>query len=164
LLVMVVASPWMYGAVHPGFELLLDVGLLLLLLLWAARMLIERRLTLVRCPVTLLLGALLLLGLWQITPLPHGVLSFLSPEPTALYDTLLPTTQEKLPGDSAQADLGNAPGSTLSLYPAATKHECYRLLAVLLLFVVVRNNLNSAASLWRLAVVLVCDGRARCVF
>ena len=36
-------------AVHAGFELLLDVGLLLLVLLWAARMLVERRLTVARC-------------------------------------------------------------------------------------------------------------------
>ena len=39
LLVMLVAGPWMYGAVHPGFEFVLDVGLLLLLVLWATRML-----------------------------------------------------------------------------------------------------------------------------
>src|SRR5262249_60075605 len=102
--------------------------------------------------------------LCQITPLPQGVLSFLSPETTALYETLLPATQEKLPGDYAPADLGTAAGSTISLYPAATRHECYRLLAVLLLFVVVRNNLGSAASLWRLAGGLVCNGVALCLF
>src|SRR5882672_4319942 len=86
LALMVVAAPWMYGAVHPGFELLLDAGLLLLLLLWAARMLVERQLTLARCPVTLLLGALLLLALWQITPLPRAILGLISPETAALYE------------------------------------------------------------------------------
>src|SRR5207249_8221782 len=68
------AAPWLYGAVHAGFELLLDLGLAVLTLLWAVRMLVQREVVLARCPVTFLLALLLLLGLWQITPLPAGPL------------------------------------------------------------------------------------------
>ena len=38
---MVCAAPWVYGAVHPGFEFLLFAGVGLILALWAARMLVE---------------------------------------------------------------------------------------------------------------------------
>ena len=78
LCAMVVGAPWLYGAVHAGFEWLLDAGVAVLLLLWAVRIVAARQLVLVRCPVTLLMALLLLLGLGQITPLPEPLWS--SPE------------------------------------------------------------------------------------
>src|SRR6202035_3042684 len=53
---------------------------------------------------------------------------------------------------------------TLSLTPEATRDYCFRLLAVLLLFAVVRTHLAGAAVLQRLAVVLVANGFALCLF
>jgi hypothetical protein len=43
VLFMVCVSPWAYGAVHPGFEFLLDAGVGLLVILWGVRMLLEGR-------------------------------------------------------------------------------------------------------------------------
>jgi O-antigen ligase len=163
LLIMVSAGPWLYGAVHPGFELLLDLGLLLLLGLWALRMLLERRVTLVRCPVTLLLGVLLLLGLWQLTPLPAELLRTIAPATAHLYEGLLPERQESPPPAGPLPPIPAA-GATLSLYPEGTRGECYRLLAVLLLFAVVGNNLGTPQVLQRLAVVTVVNGTALCMF
>src|SRR5439155_5328682 len=155
LCAMVVGAPWLYGAVHAGFEWLLDAGVAVLLLLWAVRIVAARQLVLVRCPVTFLIALLLLLGLGQITPLPEPLLRFLSPQTAELYGQLLPATQERLADDSAGQDPSAATGTTISLDPSATRQQCYRLLAVLLLFAVVRNNLGSTRVLRRLAVVLV---------
>jgi O-antigen ligase/tetratricopeptide (TPR) repeat protein len=163
LLLMAVSAPWMYGAVHPGFELVLDVGLALLLLLWALRMVWQWQIVLVRCPVTVLLAVLLLLGLWQITPLPDAVLRTVAPSTADLYDRLLPTKVETLP-DAVGPTETMPPEHTLSVAPKATRAYCFRLLAVLLVFLVVRNNLATTAVLMRLSAVLVANGFALCLF
>jgi O-antigen ligase/tetratricopeptide (TPR) repeat protein len=162
LWVMVVAAPWLYGAVHPGFELLLDVGLAVLLGLWALRMILECRVVLAPCAVTLALALLLLAGLWQLTPLPRFGLELASPATAELYDRLLPAEHEQVAGSAAAG--AKPPGSTLSLCPSATRTECFRLLAVLLVFVCVRNTIATPATFRRLAVVLVINGCALCLF
>jgi O-antigen ligase len=167
LLLLVCASPWAYGAVHPGFEFLLDAGLCLLLFLWGLCMLLEGRLSWKKCPVTLCLAGLFLYGLWQVTPLPRSVLERLSPSTAALYDRLLPDQPEVLPSTEPAAQArapAESPGSTLSLYPTATRRRLARLLAVFLVFVLVRNNLASAASLWRLSLAAVSNGVLLAVF
>jgi O-antigen ligase/tetratricopeptide (TPR) repeat protein len=163
LWLMLVAAPWMYGAVHPGFELLLDVGLLILLALWAARMLWERQVVLARCPAMVLLAVFLLLALWQITPLPAQVLESVSPATADLYDRLMPKTAETFPPGTLAAEAPPAE-RTISLDAEATRHQCYHWLAILLVFAVVRNNLASPAVLTRLAVVMVVNGFALALF
>src|SRR5262249_4696916 len=49
-------------------------------------------------------------------------------------------------------------GSSISLYPAATRRELIRLLAVFLAYALARNNCCSAAALRRLNVALVVNG------
>jgi hypothetical protein len=160
LATVVVAAPWMYGAVHPGFEFVLDGGVALLLVLWAVRMLWERQLTIARCPVTVLLALLVLLGLFQITPLSPSILRTVSPTTALLYERLLPSSPETLPA----AAPSKAEGLTISLAPDATRNRCFRLLAVLLVFAMVRNNLGNISALTRLAFVLVINGFALCLF
>jgi O-antigen ligase/tetratricopeptide (TPR) repeat protein len=158
LLVLVCLSPWVYGAVHPAFEFLLDAGIAVLLALWGARMLLEGRLIWKKSPVALCLAGLFLLGVWQRTPLPPPVLASLSPGAARCYECLLPAQPEMLPDDSDRSSTGPRPRSTLSLYPGATQREAARLLAVFLVFAVVYNNLTSTGSLIRLSVVVVING------
>ena len=105
-----------------------------------------------------------LLGIWQLQPLPRPVLNFLSPGAVRLYDELLPTEPELLPGGESYQRPPLAAGNRLSLYPGATRKELIRLLAVFLLFVLVRNNVASPGSLHRLFVVLVLNGFALALF
>jgi O-antigen ligase/tetratricopeptide (TPR) repeat protein len=158
LLLMITASPWVYGAVHPAFEFLLNVGLALLLALWGVRMVLEGEFTWQKCPVALCLAGLFLLGIWQTTSLPRSVLDWLSPATAQLYDQLLPSSPEILPMGMDDST-GPAPaGSTISLYPGATRKQTLRLLAIFLVFAVVRNNLVSVSVLRRLAVACVING------
>jgi tetratricopeptide (TPR) repeat protein len=163
LLCLVVVSPWLFGAVEP-FEFVLDAGLAVLLFLWAARVLLEWRLDWPRCPLALCAAALLLLDLGQVLPLPRPVLARLSPDTARLYDQLLPREPEILPGGAVRAAPPTLVGSTISLYPAATYRELTRLLAWLLLFLVVRQNLATAASLRRLSVAAVVNAALLALF
>src|SRR5262245_30361056 len=90
LLVMICASPWLFGAIDPSFEFLLDAGVALLMLLWAIRIFADGKLTWSKCPVAIGIAILFLLGLWQITPLPRGLLQFLSPATIRWYEQLIP--------------------------------------------------------------------------
>ena len=56
LLLLVALAPWAFGAVHPLSEFVLLSGLSVLLVLWAARMAVEGRLSWRRCPVAVCLN------------------------------------------------------------------------------------------------------------
>src|SRR5579885_2226671 len=140
LLALVCLTPWAYGSVHPSFEFHLYTGIAVLLALWAARMLVEGQITWKKSAVAICLAGLFLFGVWQRTPLPRPVLSWLSPGTARLYDKLLPERPEVLPNDVVASDATTLPGSTISLYPGATRREAARLLAVFLVFVIVYNN------------------------
>ncbi len=161
LLLMIMASPWVYGAVHPGFELLLDVGIGLLLALWGGRMLLEGQFTWQKCPVAIFLAGLFLLGTWQTTSLSRPVLEWMSPATARLYQQLLPIDSEVLPDGTK---VTSPAGHTVSVNPGATRKQTLRLLAVFLVFAVVRNNLVSALALRRLCVVCLINGLFLAVF
>lgn len=158
VLLMVCLSPWFFGSVHPISEFVLYASLGLILALWAARILIEWRLPWPRCPVAFCLVALFLLGVWQLTPHSDSLLAKLSPSTSSLYQELLPTAHEILPDGTPSERVSPSPGTTLSLYPQGTRTALVRLLAVLLLFLAVRQNCASAASLRRLALAGLFNG------
>jgi len=158
LLALVFLTPWAYGTVHPSFEFLLDLGIALLLALWAARMLLEGQITWKKSSVAVCLAGLFLLGVWQNTPLPRSVLSWLSPATAHCYAQFLPTPPHTSPDEVVGSDQDSHSRSTLSLYPGSTKRETARLLAVFLLFAVVYNNLTSKESLIRLSWVALING------
>jgi tetratricopeptide (TPR) repeat protein len=164
VLVLVCLSPWAFGSAGAEYESALYGGLALLLGLWAARILLERALSWTMCPVALVLAALLLGGFWQLVPLPHPLLSWLAPGTAQVYERLLPSQAEMLPfGETREAPVFAA-GSTLSLYPGRTAQELMRLLAVFLLFVLVRNHIASPASFRRLAIVALVNGALLSLF
>ncbi|MHB1426251.1 MAG: O-antigen ligase family protein [Gemmataceae bacterium] len=159
LLALICLSPWCFGAVHPSFELLLYAGIATLLMLWAVRILLNGEFSWRKCPIALCLAAIFIVAVAQLVPWPKGWLSWLSPRTAELYALLLPSQNEILPSPNGGEMVGsNAVGSTLSLAPGATQREAIRLLAIFLLFVVVRNNLTSTAQLRRLSIVALTNG------
>jgi hypothetical protein len=144
--------------------LALYAGVGLLLALWGLRMLLEGRLSWKKCPVALCLAGLFLLGIWQLTPLPARLLGWLSPATVRTCDQFLPSQPEALPQGQTRDAAALPAGSTLSLYPGATRRESLRLLAVFLLFAAVRNNTASAAALRRLSIAALANGALLSLF
>lgn len=164
VLTMAAGFPWCYAGAMPGSELILSGALALLLVLWALRMIASWRVAWEACPLALCLAGLFLLGVVQLIPLSPSSLRMLSPSAAELYDALLPTAREVLPFGQTIEPTTSPPGSTLSLYPGATRQELLRLLWVLVLYVVVRSNLNSTAHFRRLAWTSVVSGLLVSVF
>lgn len=160
MLLLVAASPWAFGAIDSYFESLLYFGLATVLGLWCLRWLIDWRLEWRWDPIPLVLAGLMLVCLMQAVPLPRGMLERLSPTAARIYSELLPSQPEQLPPGGVPVTNPQPAGSTLSLYPAGTRYLMLQLLAVLLTYSVVRNNLTGLASLRRLAWVSVINGVA----
>lgn len=149
---MVVGSPWAFACADPPFELFLHVGVGVLGVLWAVRTLFLGKLQWQFSGVSLCLIAVFAIGIYQLVPLPAGVLRTLSPAMADLVSRLLPETPEELPYD-LKVDGNLAPANrTISVYPAATRYALFRLLAVLVLFESVRNVCANRASLKRLSI------------
>ncbi len=127
-------------------------------------MLLERRLTWKKCPVALCLAGLFLLGIVQLAPLPPTVLGWLSPSRGRMREEFVPAHAETLPEDASKGVLPEPAGATISLYPGGTRRELIRLLAVLVLFAVVRNNIASVAALRRLSIAALVNGTLLALF
>ena len=164
VLALVCLSPWPFASVEPEHVFLLDVGVATLMVLWGAAMLLEGKLAWRRSPVLGCLAALVVLGLWQIMLLPEGLLGGISPATARLYHKILPAEPEVLPFGEPRDDPSPTAGSTLSVYPEATRSELARLVAVLLLFAVVRQRVASVASLRRLSLLALANGTLLAVF
>ncbi len=165
LLGMVSLSPWALGSVDPSAQSWLLAGVALLLILWSLRMLVEWRVSWKTCPVGICISATVLLMAMQLVPLPSSLLGSISPGTSRIYSQLLPLDAEVLQQGDARESLTLVDvGSTISLYPAATRQRLIRLLALLVLFLIVRNNLSSLATLRRLSFALLINGSALALF
>jgi O-antigen ligase/tetratricopeptide (TPR) repeat protein len=172
LLLMVCLSPWALGGEGAEYELWLYIGLAGLLFLWAARIVARWRISWRNCPVALALAVVFMAGAVQLAPLSKLALVRLSPGTARMYDRLLPQ-QEEVPPTAESTDLesdlapplSSAPiGATISLYPNATRKALVRILAVFLLFVVVRNEIASPAALRRLSIAVLVNGALLSLF
>ncbi len=164
VLVLVCSSPWAFGAVHPVFEFVLYAGVGVLLLLWGAALVLDGQLSWKKCPVALGLGALFILGVCQLLPLPAWLLETVAPATASTCRELLPARPEAVtPGEPAPAAALPA-GAALSLYPGATRQAVLRLLAVFCLFAVVRNTVASPGALRRFSLFALVNGLALALF
>jgi O-antigen ligase len=164
VLVLACLAPWPFGAVHPVFESALYAGVAVLAALWAARVLLEWRVGWGKCPALLCLAGLFLLGIGQLVPLPASALAALSPGTVQTCSEFLPTQGETLPDGEPKDVVPRPAGSVVSLAPAVTRRELVQLLAVLVLFAVVRYNLESVTALRRLCVAAAANGTLLAVF
>jgi hypothetical protein len=147
---------WLLGKSPSSVELVQFAVLALLLVLWASRILLNGEFTWKKCPVGLCLA--LILSVVMIIPLPRPILEWLSPPTARFYDQFLPHEPEVLIDRQPRAQAWPPPGSTLSVYPAATRDAAIHFLALFVLFAIVRNNLASVEHLRRLSVLALVNG------
>ncbi len=158
--ITVAFSPWGFGGAEPFYEALTFGGITVSVVLWVISFLLRWQFTWRKCVVSLCLAALCSIGFYQIIPLP-AALSGLSAAGSLRRQTL-PETAEILP---RQTQPLLAPAPAISLYPQQTRVEIANWLAVLAVFVMVRNlPLNPATLLRWLFIGLVINGVCLAVF
>jgi O-antigen ligase/tetratricopeptide (TPR) repeat protein len=161
---IVLVTPWLFGGYLPLNVFATNCALALLLVLWTLKQCIRWRLTLHRCGVSIALMALFVTSALALIAVPPSVMNTVSPKTGSLYAQLLPATREVPDSGPVVEALPYAPGTTLSLYPSTTQSRLLDLLAVLVLFVVVRHSLASPERFRRLAYLLVINGGLLAVF
>ncbi len=160
VLVMVAVSPWLFGGVEPIQEWWLFTGLVLALILWGLRILLEGAVVWRPCRVALCTAAIIYVGFCQILPLPTKILGVVSPGTQRTLEFLLPEQPEALlpeKGDFAAKEMGAHP---LTFYQSSTAQTICRLLAALALFALVRNNIPARQGLLHLSLVAFVNGVA----
>lgn len=164
-LLMVTASPWAYGSVGVDAQFLLLLAVSSLVVLWLLRQWLSSEFAWKNCPVAICVAATILLGLFQITPLPRPMLSAVAPGTAKLLEELLPAEAEKLATDDMNTNIAwETAGQMISLYPGETRNALVPWLALLLLFLVVRNHPLNRGATERLCIALAINGTALALF
>ena len=103
-----------------GRDVGLNVGLGLVLALWAARLVVTRRLIFRADAALVALGGLALLSALQLIPIPAGALGLLSPNTLEVNTRLRPDVRERLPGEDGP-DVPRPGAFPASLSPPDTR-------------------------------------------
>jgi O-antigen ligase/tetratricopeptide (TPR) repeat protein len=162
LVLLVCLAPWAFGSVEAWAELGLYAGIALVTILnFGSPSGSSGRGRLVRLP-SLALGGLVLLALFQATPIRRGVLAWVAPSSAALEANLLPKQRERVTGDAGQVVA--LPAATLSLEPDSTLQTAARLAAAWLLFHAVLGLKCAPGVSLRLARVVVFNAALLALF
>ena len=162
LLILVTVSPWLFASVDPPAEFALCSGVALLAALWAAHAALAGRITVRLDCVAIALGGFAAWSAFQLLPLPAAFVGVISPQRVDWHRTLLPDTEELLPGESNPVT--RSAFLTLTIDPSATWTFLCRSAALLVVYLAARNWLATRHSFARLAWVLVGNGVALSAF
>jgi O-antigen ligase len=163
MLTLVFLSPWPFGAIDPPWAFWLYLGIGALLVLWAMRVLNRGSWNWAHCPIALCLAGFILLASWQLIPLPNWLLKTVSPATAQLYGRLLPSEPEQLVV-GVNTEPSASTGATISVYSHATRRAWFHLLAILVVYVVVRNNLAGPGYARRFSICGLVCGAALALF
>lgn len=161
---MACLSPWAFGSVMARFEFCLSVGVALLAVLGMIGNWNTRRSGDFFCLPSAMLGALVLLAIFQALPLPDAVLRTVAPHTADLRSRLLPRSgvPERVLGD---------PGPTVSLPPPrigqdsdATLHFATQLVSTWIVFQSVLGLGGGLASFRRFAIAITANATLLALF
>jgi O-antigen ligase/tetratricopeptide (TPR) repeat protein len=162
LLLLICLAPWAFGSVEAWAELGLYAGIALVTILnFGSPSGSSGRGRWVCLPSLALLG-LVLLALFQATPIWRGGFSSFAPLSAALRANLLPKQPEQVMGDSGPAVA--LPAATLSLEPDSTLQTAARLAAAWLLFQAVLGLQSAPGVSVRFARVVVFNAALLALF
>ncbi len=154
VLAFVCGWPWFMRSSGTTLNLILSAGLAALLGLWGARLFLQGRMVWQKCPVTVCLGLLFLAGIWQLIVLPAPLFNAVAPATASLYEQMLPTQPEVVPSETPPS---NTSCATISLDRYATRTRTMEVLAVFMLFAIVRNNIAPLQGLRRLGLCALAN-------
>ena len=162
VLVMAGVAPWAFGSIDAWAEFGLYLGSAAIAILLAIADGRKSRAHRLLCLPSLGLAGLMLLALFQATPLPPGLLRWISPASSSLRSEVLPIAPERVRGDLGP--VVSLPLPRLSQNPGESLMMAARLAGGWLLFQGVLGLPGCLAGLRRLAVVLACNATLLSLF
>lgn len=151
LLAIVVITPWPFGTSNASGQLILALGILILMMLWAVYTVMTRQFTYRSDAISVCLLGLILFTALQLVPLPESVVRVLSPKAAEWHRSLLPETPELLPGEAPESVAHRSRWMKLSVAPSATEDLLVQFLALYLVYASARNFAGDGRSLQQLS-------------
>lgn len=164
LLLLIVTSPWFFGAVEPVHRSFVLIGIAAAVCMAGLLWLTGSQPAPKACSFTVLIFLLITCNALQLVPLPSSIQQTISPELIRLRQELLPNEREVFEGRSSPLNPEPAAWQPLTLYPSATRFHLIELLALLAVFVATRNIVASPRALRRLAWACMFVGASLSVF
>ena len=161
LLTLIALAPWAYGSVPPEWELVLSLGVLALVCLWAAHAILTQHLAYQGDLISTCLLGLVVITATQLVPLPESIVRVVSPAAADWHMTLAPEVTELLPGETEADAPKRSRWVRLSVAPARTQDLLVELLTAFLVYAATRNFVlipSATESLRRLAWVAFVVG------
>jgi len=154
----VVLSPWLFGSAEPWAYLFICILVGVAVAAWLLALISDPP-TRLRAPwLTLTLVALLAFLLFQMLPLPSGLVKVVSPLSADAQLTRTRLFEEIDAGEFLPSDLKDNPRwATISASAAATRRSFYLLAAYIGVFVVMANTFTEWAQLRKAATVIVAS-------
>lgn len=157
-MILATISAWPFGCAGTGWEYIAAVTVAVLAGLWAAHAIVTRRFRFRPDLVSGCLAGFILLSVFQLVPLPVGLVRLIAPARAELHTSLVPAQMERLPGEPSAVSRSNF--IPLSVDPFATRTFAAKVLAVFVVYAAARNWLANRAAFRRLAWVALANGVA----
>lgn len=142
IVILILFSPLFYGSITILPLSLVEAICFLILFIFLLKILLKKESRLIKIP-SLALFLFILLIIFQLLPLPKGLLSFLSPATSSLYKDFR---------------INPLDGFTLSIYPALTLQYLLQFLSYWGVFWVVLNYTDTEKRIRRLVLVVIICG------
>lgn len=154
LISAILLGPWMFGSDEAGYHVVLVTLVGASLFCQLIRAWITQSIKLAPDGPLLLLGALVLLGLFQLLALPEFIMGLISPQTLALRSSLLPNEPDTLAGTV----LGGGTPSTISLNPFATKQLVYQIICLAMVYLATKLTIKNIEQISRICWCLFANG------
>lgn len=182
VVIPILALAWLFGGVQSSHQFWLYVMLVPALACLVWRSLSGRRRTAPLSTALIPLSLGILVGLCQLLPLPSALQAQIAPRNHALWQTLLPmptslqqVEEAELPNGTnrnseerrfaGQLGVAGLPAqTTISLYPASTRHDLALLVAAVAVFFIASRLFSSSKALLLLFFVVALNGAALSFF
>ncbi len=150
LLVIIVFTPLAFGTVHVWAYTLFELAVLILMSIWIVKMIYNGEIKILKNPLNYSILAFLCLIIFQLIPMPEGIIKLISPNTHQIYfDTI------------TSLDFKNHIASSMmsfSLNPYATKIELYKMLAYIGVFYLIIENMITSRQIKKILMVIILTG------
>ncbi|MBI5885680.1 MAG: O-antigen ligase family protein [Deltaproteobacteria bacterium] len=147
---LLIFTPLAFGTVQPWSVAVMEAAAFIVFGAWLIRMSVLKRAEFYITPVLFFMLMLAVVAVIQITPMPPGLLSVISPSSARIY--------------SAFSNEGASAWRAISIAPQSTLDELWKLLSYIAVFTVVINHFKRRAQVFKVLRLVVWLGLGIAVF
>ncbi|MBI3756323.1 MAG: O-antigen ligase family protein [Deltaproteobacteria bacterium] len=150
IIFLLIFTPLAIGTVQQWAVSIMETAAFIIFGAWLLKMVVEGKVITLKTPLIIFFAAMILLIIFQILPLPGGLLDIISPSAGKAYKKFIDDT--------------DGVWRTISLYSDATKGELFKLLSYAAIFFVIINHYKTEAQANHIVRTIIYMGSFLAVF